>query len=102
MNTTCILIAKDLQTTLDSSEHKEIDYIKVDTKGLAGEVMSSAAMITITTATLTALTKIIIELIRNKKEPKIKIKGKDFSFDSENLSQNEIIKIITKLSDDTK
>lgn len=94
----CIFEADQIDSILNKNTYPENKYVMFTVKALDGEVASYAAMITLTATTINAFAKIVIEAIKNKLSPKVKIKGKSISIEIEGITEDKIIKIIEDMN----
>lgn len=93
-----IMIEADNIDYLLISEGIERSYVMpIQSKGLGGEVVASAALVTLGTATVAAIAKVIVEIIKKEKSFSVKFEGDDLEFSSKNLNQQEISEILKDL-----
>ena len=100
MSTFIILEAEELKNIIDSSLYHDIQYTYINSKGLEGEIVQNAALITLTATTINTVAKVIIELIKNRRKPKITYKGNGIELETEDTSASEVKTILSKLIGD--
>lgn len=93
----CVIESEGLEDHIKDSSLEPSSFSMLNSKGLGGELVTSAALITISVATITAITKIIIALINKNKEVKITYKGKNIQFKVEGINEEKVKKMITEL-----
>lgn len=62
---------------------------EVEAKGLAGEVVS-AALLAFGTGVITAIAKVIVELIKREKKFSVTLNGKQIEFSGVNINHKEV------------
>lgn len=77
---------------------ENVPFNKIESNGIDGELVSGAFLITLSTASITAVTRVIVELIRARKKPKIVFKGKDMSAQFEGLEVHEIKDLLESIN----
>jgi len=93
----CVIESELLEEYIKGSSLDSDSFSMINSKGLGGELITSAALITISVATITAVTKIIMALINKNKDVKITYRGKNIQFKIEGMNAKKVEKMITEL-----
>lgn len=90
----CIIEATNIEDHLLESSIESNSYSILNSKGLSGELVTSAVLIAVSTGTISALTKIVLAIINKNQNVKLTYKGKDLQFKAEGMSQEKIKQLI--------
>ena len=96
----CILESEDLEKYFYDFSLNTDSFTMLSSKGIGGEMLASAALVTISAATISAVTKIIISLINKDKNVEITFKGNKTQFTAKGLSEEKVKRLIIELGKD--
>jgi len=92
-----VLESLDLNEYIDDPRFNILELKSFSSRGFEGDVLTNAALVTLSTATITALAKIIIELIKNRKKPKLSYRGNGVEFEAEDIDIDKVKSIILEV-----